>query len=99
MDDNVHPAMTIQVVDALIRANRSFDLIMAPNRAHSLNEPYFIRRRWDYFVEHLMGATPPVNYEIQRPTLAGAGGDDTPDEDEDPYGEWMEAVTAWPTWK
>ncbi|HWJ23212.1 MAG TPA: DPP IV N-terminal domain-containing protein, partial [Gemmatimonadaceae bacterium] len=41
MDDNVHPAMTIQVVDALIKANRTFDLIIAPNRPHSLNEPYF----------------------------------------------------------
>jgi dipeptidyl-peptidase 4 len=101
MDDNVHPAMTIQVVDALIKANRSFDLIMAPNRAHSLNEPYFIRRRWDYFVEHLMGATPPTNYELQRPTLGGGGGDDTPDlEDGDPFLEQAgQAVTAWPWWK
>lgn len=73
LDDNVHPAMTMQMVDALIKANRTFDLLIAPNRPHSLNEPYFIRRRWDYFVEHLMGATPPVNYEIVRPTGAGGG--------------------------
>ncbi|MFN8875636.1 MAG: DPP IV N-terminal domain-containing protein [Gemmatimonadota bacterium] len=73
MDDNVHPAMTIQVVDALIKANKSFDLVIAPNRAHSLNEPYFIRRRWDYFVEHLMGAVPPVNYRITRPEGEGSG--------------------------
>ena len=77
MDDNVSPAMTLQVVDALIKANRSFDLIIAPNRAHSLNEPYFIRRRWDYFVEHLMGAKPPHDYEITRPT-SGIGAEDTP---------------------
>ncbi len=67
MDDNVHPAMTIQLVDALIKANRDFDLIIAPDRAHGLNEPYFIRRRWDYFVRHLLGAEPPKNYEIVRP--------------------------------
>ncbi len=67
MDDNVHPAMTLQVVDALIDANKSFDLIIAPNRAHGLNEPYFIRRRWDYFVEHLLGRDPPVDYTITRP--------------------------------
>jgi dipeptidyl aminopeptidase/acylaminoacyl peptidase len=67
MDDNVHPAMTIQVVDELIKANRDFDLIIAPDRAHGLNEPYFIRRRWDYFVRHLLGAEPPKNYEIVRP--------------------------------
>jgi dienelactone hydrolase len=67
MDDNVHPAMTIQVVDELIKANKDFDLIIAPNRAHGLNEPYFIRRRWDYFVRHLLGKQPPKEYEITRP--------------------------------
>ena len=68
MDDNVHPAMTIQVVDALIKANKDFDLIIAPDRAHGLNEPYFIRRRWDYFVRYLLGAEPPAQFEIVRPT-------------------------------
>lgn len=68
LDDNVHPAMTIRVVDALIKANKSFDLILAPDRNHGLNEPYFVRRRWDYFVEHLLGMKPPVNYEIRRPS-------------------------------
>jgi dipeptidyl-peptidase 4 len=83
MDDNVHPAMTIQVVDALIKANRSFDLIMAPNRPHSLNEPYFIRRRWDYFVQHLLGATPPSNYLIVRPPEAAGADGQTPDEEKE----------------
>ena len=68
MDDNVHPAMTIQVIDALIKANKDFDFIIAPDRGHGLNEPYFIRRRWDYFVRYLMGAEPPREYEIRRPT-------------------------------
>ncbi|MCA0375754.1 MAG: S9 family peptidase [Gemmatimonadetes bacterium] len=77
MDDNVHPAMTIQVVDELIKANKTFDLIMAPNRAHGLNEPYFIRRRWDYFVEHLLGAVPPVNYKM-TPADNQGGFDSTP---------------------
>jgi dipeptidyl aminopeptidase/acylaminoacyl peptidase len=78
MDDNVHPAMTIQVVDELIKANKSFDLIMAPNRAHGLNEPYFIRRRWDYFVQHLLGATPPVDYKMTPAGGAGTFGADEP---------------------
>ncbi|MBM4186170.1 MAG: S9 family peptidase [Gemmatimonadetes bacterium] len=78
MDDNVHPAMTIQVADALIKANRTFDFLILPNRAHSLNEPYVIRRRWDYFVEHLLGAVPPENYEIVRPTDPWASGPPTP---------------------
>jgi dipeptidyl-peptidase 4 len=83
MDDNVHPAMTIQVVDALIKANRTFDLIIAPNRPHSLNEPYFIRRRWDYFVQHLLGVTPPNNYLIVRPADAAGGDAQVPDDERD----------------
>jgi dipeptidyl-peptidase 4 len=71
MDDNVHPAMTIQVADALIKANKHFDMLIAPNAAHGLNEPYWIRRRWDYFVEHLMGARPPENYLIVKPEGSG----------------------------
>ena len=71
MDDNVHPANTIQLVDELIKANKTFDLIIAPNRNHGLDEPYFIRRRWDYFVQYLLGQTPPVNYEIVRPVQPG----------------------------
>ncbi|MGI9625977.1 MAG: DPP IV N-terminal domain-containing protein, partial [Longimicrobiales bacterium] len=68
MDDNVHPAMTVQLIDALTKANKDYDLVWAPDRAHGLNEPYFIRRRWDYFVEHLLGAEPPSQYEITRPS-------------------------------
>ena len=83
MDDNVHPAMTIQMVDALIKANKTFDLIIAPNRPHSLNEPYFIRRRWDYFVEHLLGAVPPNNYLIVRPVDAAGADGQTPDEEDE----------------
>lgn len=79
MDDNVHPAMTIQLVDELIKANRDFDLIIAPNRNHRLDEPYFIRRRWDYFVQYLLGGTPPDNYEIVRPTDPAASVRGTPE--------------------
>jgi dipeptidyl aminopeptidase/acylaminoacyl peptidase len=83
MDDNVHPANTIQLVNALIRANRDFDLIIAPDRAHALTEPYFIRRRWDYFVRYLAGLEPPRMYEIRRPEGAGpTTTDNEPDEDD-----------------
>ncbi|MDE2805612.1 MAG: DPP IV N-terminal domain-containing protein [Gemmatimonadota bacterium] len=67
MDDNVHPAMTLQVANALIAANKTFDFLILPDRAHGLSEPYVIRRRWDYFVEHLMGLDPPPDYQIQPP--------------------------------
>lgn len=65
MDNNVPPYNTLVLVDELIRHNKDFDLILFPNRRHGFgNEPYMTRRRWDYFVEHLMGAKPPEDYEI-----------------------------------
>ena len=72
LDDNVPPANTMVVVDALIEANKDFDLVLFPNRRHGFgNEPYMMRRRWDYFVRHLLGAEPPQNYEIGRVRLVG----------------------------
>ena len=67
LDDNVHPGMTVQLVDELIKANKDFDLIWGPDYPHGMLTPYFVRKRWDYFVTHLLGAEPPVGYEIQRP--------------------------------
>jgi dipeptidyl aminopeptidase/acylaminoacyl peptidase len=72
MDNNVPPSNTMLVVDALIEANKDFDLILLPNRRHGFgNEPYMMRRRWDYFVTHLLGATPPPAFEFgrQRPRM------------------------------
>ena len=69
MDTNVPFYGTLLVVDALIAANKDFDLILLPNRGHGFgNEPYMVRRRWDYFVEHLLGAEPPAGYEVRRET-------------------------------
>ena len=66
MDGNVPPYNTLVVVDALIAANKDFDLVMMTNRSHGFgSEPYWMRRRWDYFVEHLLGAEPPHEYVFQ----------------------------------
>lgn len=78
VDDNVHPANTIQLVDELTKANKNYDLVIAPNRGHGLNEPYFIRRRWDYFVTWLLGRQPPDSYKIVPPEGPGPGAP-TPD--------------------
>lgn len=62
-DTNVPPSNTLLVVDALIAANKDFDMIMLPNRGHGFaREPFMLRKRWDYFVTHLMGATPPKEF-------------------------------------
>ncbi len=65
MDDNVPPNNTLLVVDALIKANKDFDLILIPNAHHGYGEAsqYMMRRRWDYFVKNLAGGVPPSNYQ------------------------------------
>lgn len=67
MDDNVPPSNSYLVVDALIKANKDFDLIILPNARHGYGRDsnYIMRRRWDYFVSHLMDAVPPGEYEIK----------------------------------
>lgn len=69
LDDNVPPMLTMRLVDALIKANKDFDLLILPNENHAtaFKSPYFIRRKWDYFVRHLLGVEPPSGYAITPP--------------------------------
>ena len=75
MDNNVPPYNTWLVVDALIKANKDFDLLMFPYAAHGYGAAsnYMMRRRWDYFVTWLLDAQPPKEYEF-RPAPGGRGG-------------------------
>jgi len=68
MDNNVPIYNTYLVVDALIKANKDFDLIVLPQQRHGfgVDNNYMMRRRWDYFVRHLLGAEPPQQYQIGR---------------------------------
>lgn len=70
MDNNVPPSNTLLVVDALIKANKTFDLLLFPNSAHGFGpySPYMMRRRWDYFVQHLLNTTPPYDYQMNSGT-------------------------------
>jgi len=67
MDDNVPPYNTYLVVDALIKANKDFDLIIIPNARHGYGQAsfYMMRRRWDYFVKNLLGKEPPKEFELK----------------------------------
>jgi dipeptidyl aminopeptidase/acylaminoacyl peptidase len=59
MDTNVDPVSTMQVVNALVRANKDFDLLVIPGANHGAAEtPYGSRRRADYFVRHLLNVEP-----------------------------------------
>jgi len=59
LDANVDPSSTFQVVNALIKAGKSFDFIFLPGEGHSEGGQYGERRRWDFFVQALMDVTPP----------------------------------------
>ena len=67
LDDNVPPENTQLVVQALIKANKNFDMIAIPNARHAYlyATPYITRRRWDYFVRYLAGDTPPRNFALK----------------------------------
>ncbi|WBL22565.1 S9 family peptidase [Zunongwangia sp. HRR-M8] len=69
LDDNVPPYNSYLVIDALIKANKDFDLIIFPNARHGygMDSYYMTRRRWDYFVENLMGAEHPKEFKIEMP--------------------------------
>jgi len=70
MDDNVPQQNTYLVMDALIKANKDFDLLLLPNQRHAygVDAPYVMRRRWDYFVKNLLGAEPPKEYKMKSAT-------------------------------
>jgi dipeptidyl aminopeptidase/acylaminoacyl peptidase len=88
MDDNVPPSNTLLVVDALMKANKNFDMIMVPNVHHGYAEDsqYIMRRRWDYFVQYLAGGVPPTDFkmttqeEAQRKMAASGPSDEDDDE-------------------
>ncbi len=59
MDSNVDPASTMQVVNALVKADKDFEFLIVPGANHGAGErPYAARRRMDFFVRHLMGREP-----------------------------------------
>ncbi len=73
LDENVPPVQVFRMVDALTRANKPYDLLYLPGRPHAAaNDPYAVRRVWDYFVEHLLGDPPvpdaAVTLKPARPT-------------------------------
>jgi dipeptidyl aminopeptidase/acylaminoacyl peptidase len=93
IDNNVHPGNTIRVANALIKANKRFDLVILPGQRHGYADmtEYFFWRMADYFTLYLMGDTTDrpvdieqINREIEQSgTKAGATGRRAPEEEED----------------
>ena len=66
MDDNVDPSSTYQVVDALIKADKDFDLVVLPGVHHTMGESFGEHKRYDFFVKNLLGVTPPKWQDIKK---------------------------------
>lgn len=65
MDDNVDPASTLQVANALIKANKDFELVVLPGVNHTMGGDYGEHKRFDFFVRHLLKVNPPAWDEIK----------------------------------
>ena len=68
IDENVNPSATFKFAENLIKAGKDFDLFIWPSRNHSFGRPagdYFTKKRWDYFIEHLLEEKPIRHYQLQ----------------------------------
>jgi dienelactone hydrolase len=74
MDTNVDPSTTMQVVNALIKAHKYFDLLVIPGADHTSGGPYGDLKRWDYFVHNLLGVEPPNRNAMTAPGTKSAEG-------------------------
>ena len=66
LDDNVDPASTMQVADALIKANKDFELVVLPGVHHTMGERFGEHKRFDFFVRNLLCVTPPKWGDISK---------------------------------
>ncbi len=90
IDNNVHPGNTIRVANALIRANKRFELLLLPGQRHAYTDmtEYFFWRMADYFSKWLIGddSDRPVDIEEmdrEQPQTGDKEGSRTPDDDDD----------------
>jgi dipeptidyl aminopeptidase/acylaminoacyl peptidase len=96
LDTNVDPASTMQVVDALIKANKPFDLLMIPGAGHTSGGDYGQHKRFDYFVKHLHGVDPPEWADLDAAMSdEGAAGQDNRNLAGDGFATWAEIFTEW----
>ena len=71
IDENVNPSATYKLADALVKADKEFDLIILPNQRHHYHGQYgeyITKKRWNYFIEHLQGREPiwPIKFDSKE---------------------------------
>ena len=68
IDENVNPSATFKLAEALVKADKEFDMLIFPSQRHGyagkVND-YFTKKRWNYFVEHLLGAKPIWEFSLR----------------------------------
>ncbi|HSU28429.1 MAG TPA: prolyl oligopeptidase family serine peptidase, partial [Chitinophagaceae bacterium] len=68
IDENVNPSATFKLAEALVRADKEFDMLIFPSQHHGYTgkfNDYFTKKKWNYFVEHLLGARPIWDFELK----------------------------------
>jgi dipeptidyl aminopeptidase/acylaminoacyl peptidase len=88
LDTNVDPSSSLQVVDALLRANKDVDLLVVPNAGHGPGGAVGTRKRNDYFVRYLLGVEPP-RWNALATTAEATNGAEPRDEDLDVQDDWL----------
>jgi dipeptidyl aminopeptidase/acylaminoacyl peptidase len=81
MDTNVPPESTMRLADALIKADKDFDLVVVPGAGHGMGGAYGQRRMHDFFVRHLLGDASPQRAAVgvTEPLASPAISDERPD--------------------
>jgi dipeptidyl aminopeptidase/acylaminoacyl peptidase len=74
LDTNVDPASTMQVVNALIKADKVFDLLVIPGAGHTSGGAYGDKKRYDFFVQNLLDVKPPDWNRVEKSKPATADG-------------------------
>lgn len=68
IDENVNPSATFKLAEALVKADKEFDMLILPSQHHGytgIYNDYFTKRKWNYFVQHLLGATPIWDFPLR----------------------------------
>ncbi|SDD11326.1 S9 family peptidase [Niabella drilacis] len=68
IDENVNPSATFKLAEALVKADKDFDMLILPSQHHGYvgkYNDYFTKKKWNYFVEHLLGLKPIWEFEMK----------------------------------
>jgi len=68
IDENVNPSATFKLAEALVKADKEFDMLILPSQHHGYSgkyNDYFTKKKWNYFVENLLGVKPIWDFTLK----------------------------------